>query len=120
MSNSILIQATNKVLGIYALVLVVLGTLLNVIICVVCLRKKLRDVNTFKFFAIISISDTIALYEWNLKHFMITFYNVDFNYTSLAWCRVNIFLQYLSLQFSAWILVRILFYNILIDRAITR
>ncbi|RNA27475.1 neuromedin-U receptor 2-like, partial [Brachionus plicatilis] len=54
-----------------------------------------------------AISDTLCLYEWNLNHFIVSFFQVDFAFKSLAWCRLSLFLQYVCLQYSAWILVSI-------------
>lgn len=99
------IDKITKVLGIYSIILTILGTLLNGFIFLVCLRKNLRKINAFKFFAIISISDTISLYEWNLEHFINVFFNVNFSYTNLVWCRLGTYLQYVSLEYSAWLLV---------------
>lgn len=98
----------NKILGIYALILTVFGTLANGLLLYICSRKKLRSVNTFKFFAIMSISDTICLYEWNLNHFVTIFYNFDLFFYSLFWCRFSTFMQQISLEYSAWILVILL------------
>lgn len=94
-----------KILGAYALLLCILGTIFNILVCFICTRRRLRVTNTFKFIAILSLSDTIALYEWNLKHFITPYFKIDFNFTSLVWCRLGIFLQYAFLQYSAWILV---------------
>ena len=94
-----------KILGSYALVLTVLGTILNIILFIICLQKKQRKVNTFKFFAFISIVDTFALYEWNLKHFIKSFFGINPEFTNLIWCRLSAFIQYTGLQFSAWLLV---------------
>ena len=105
MLNSNTILNVTKVLGVFALIITIVGTLLNGLIFYVCLRKKLRKVNAFKFFAMISITDIIALYEFNLKHFIVPFYGIDYNYISLTWCRISIFIQYVSLQYSAWLLV---------------
>ena len=102
-SNTIL--GITKALGVYTIIITILGTLLNGIIFFVCLRKNLRKVNAFKFFAIISIADTISLYEWNLEHFINVYFDVNFSYTNLVWCRLGTYLQYVSLEFSAWLLV---------------
>ena len=95
------------VLGAYSLIITVLGTLFNTLILCVCLQKNMREVNAFKFFAIISIVDTVALYEWNLGHFISAYYNIDYTYISLTWCRLSTFMQYVSLEYSAWMLVSI-------------
>ena len=100
-------EVIKKLLGAYALLLTIVGTIGNVLIFSICIKKEMRKINTFKFFAFISISDCLALYEWNLKHFIAAYFGIDFNFMSLAWCRLSLYLQYVTLQFSAWILVYI-------------
>jgi hypothetical protein len=102
-----LFEIIKKILGTYALLLTIIGTIGNALIFLICIKKEMRRINTFKFLAFISISDLIALYEWNLKHFIAAFFGIDFNFMSLAWCRLSLYLQYVTLQFSAWILVNI-------------
>ena len=99
------IRIITLVLGAYSIFILVCGTLFNALILCVCLRKKMRKVNAFKFFAVISIVDTVALYEWNLSHFTNAYFHVLFSYINLTWCRLGTFMQYVSLQYSAWMLV---------------
>lgn len=107
MLDQLLKDIIYKILGVYALFLTITGTVFNLIVFVICIRKRLWRTTTFKFLAILSLNDVIGLYQWNLKHFISSFFLVNFNYTNLPWCRISIFLQYLSLQYSAWILVSI-------------
>ena len=95
----------NKTLGMYALILTIVGTLANAMVFYICSKKNLRLINTFKFFSIMSVTDTLCLYQWNLKHFVTAFYHFDLNFYNLFWCRFSTFLQYSTLQYSAWILV---------------
>ena len=99
------LDVIEKIFGMYTLIITILGSLLNPLILFVCLRKKLRSVNAFKFFAAMSIADTIALYEWNLKHFTNIYYNINYEDHSIVWCRLSMLLQYVSLEYSAWMLV---------------
>lgn len=94
-----------KILGAYALFLVFIGTIFNLVVCTVCFQNKLWTTNTFKFIVLLSICDIISLYEWNLNHFIVPFFNIDFTFKNLIWCRISLFLQYICLQYSAWILV---------------
>jgi hypothetical protein len=101
-----------KLLAVYSLVLTILGTIGNMLVLATCcFTPSLRKVNTFRFFIILSIADTIALYGWNLDHFLIEFSLMNANWqNNLAIVRLTNFLQYLSLQYSAWCLVKVLFY----------
>jgi hypothetical protein len=103
------IEVFSKMFAMYALLLVVFGTIGNIFACFVCLSRSLRTRTTFKFLAIMSISDTVALFQWNLKHFVFFFFDgYDWDKNFLVACRLDQFLQMTSLQFSAWILVRLL------------
>jgi hypothetical protein len=64
----------NKVFGIYCLLLVIFGTLLNTLGLVICLRKRLRTFTTFVFVTFIFVADTFSLYLWCLNHFIEAFY----------------------------------------------
>lgn len=100
-----LILVFSKIFALYSLILTTLGTFGNVLIIIVCMDRKLRTINTFKFLAIISISDIISLYQWNLAHFTNEYIKVDFTLINVPLCRIVTFLQYTSLQYSAWLLV---------------
>lgn len=56
------------------------------------------------FLSFVAVSDTIALFEWNLNHFTILAYNIDIQQTNIVYCRLFNFAQYTSLQTSALIL----------------
>jgi hypothetical protein len=93
------------ILGHYSLVLIVSGTLCNCLIFLVCTRPNLRKINTFKLFAFLSVSDILTLYHWNLDNLLYIKYGKYFNLVFLWKCRISNYLQYLTLQYSAWILV---------------
>lgn len=87
--------------GVYSLLLIIIGTIGNILIFLICLRLKKNT--TFILLRALSISDTISLYFWNLKHFMIPFYGIDIEGYPI--CRYTNFVQLASLQISAWTLV---------------
>ncbi|CAF0800937.1 unnamed protein product [Brachionus calyciflorus] len=103
----LLYEILSRILGAYSLMLIILGTIFNFIIFYICSKKPLRNISTFKFLSILALSDTICLYEWNLKHFTVAYFNIAYNFVYLSWCRLELFLQYTFLQYSAWILVSI-------------
>ena len=100
------ISVLHKAVGIYSLFLIVFGTLGNILSVVVCLRKELRKVPTFVFYAFTLVHDTISLYFWNLDHYFTAFYGYEIERISFTLCRLFTELQMFSLQSSAWIMVK--------------
>ncbi len=95
----------NVVISYYSIVLATLGTIGNFIACAICLRKSLRKVPTFIFFAIMSLTNAFALYYWNLNDYFLTFFGHtmgDFNELS---CKISTFLQMFFSQSSSFLLV---------------
>lgn len=72
-------------------------------ICFIIFRfhPSFKRMASMVFLSFVAITDTTALFEWNLDHFTQLVYNVDLPGTSLPNCRVYIFAQYSSLQASA-------------------
>jgi hypothetical protein len=95
----------NKVLGVYALILTILGTLLNFFNFFVCMR--LRKNTTFVFLSFFSLANAFSLYWWNLNNFLKEFVNIDLLAVSLWTCKIGNYVQFNSLQMAAWFLVRL-------------
>jgi hypothetical protein len=53
----------------------------------------------------ISINDLISLTVWNLNHFLIVYFQFHPEFASEIWCKIAVFMQYFSLEYSAWLLV---------------
>ncbi|CAF0789533.1 unnamed protein product [Brachionus calyciflorus] len=99
------IDILNKCLGFLALLLFIFGFIGNTQTILVCKRKALKNITTFKFLMAISTSDIFALSVWNMNLFLRAYFGIVQEYLSLTWCRISIFFQYSSLQFSVWVLV---------------
>ena len=97
-----------QVFGVYSLLVILVGTLGNMLIFMTCMRLKKNT--TFIFLRFLSISDTVALYFWNLNHFLVAFFNIDLETLHFMSCKLVMYLQFVSLQISAWILV--IFFNL--------
>ena len=100
-------EVLNKVLGVYALILTVVGTIANLLSCIVCFR--MRKNITFIFLTFLTMSDIFTLYWWNLNNFLKEYVNIDLLTVNMYVCKFGNFIQFTSLQISAWILVRIFF-----------
>ena len=92
-----------KILGCYSLGLAIFGTIGNLIIFYVSLRTSKNS--TFILLRYLAISDIIALYFWNLNDFSISILDFDLENYSLFFCRFGSWIQFSSLQSSAWLLV---------------
>ncbi len=53
----------------------------------------------------ISVNDLISLTVWNLNHFLIVYFQFHPEFASEIWCKIAVFTQYFSLEYSAWLLV---------------
>lgn len=95
----------NQILAVYALFLTLFGTVGNILSMRICLHDHLRKIPTFAFLFLLLISDTLALYSWNLDHFIQTFWGFMLDDLNIHWCRWTTFLQCFSFQSSAWLLV---------------
>lgn len=94
----------NRILGVYALIIAVLGILLNVFTFYICSRVK--DNTTFVFLRFFAITSIFTLLWWNLYHFVYPFYLIDIGSWLLS-CKIGNYVQYSSLQIAAWFLVLI-------------
>ena len=94
---------TLNILDTYDILVTIFGTFGNILVFLVCLRIKKNS--TFALMRFLAISDLVSLYWWNVDHFMVPFFNLDFQSMYVFYCRLADFAQYSSLQISAWLLV---------------
>lgn len=89
--------------GALNLVAISLGLLGNTLAFIIFrFHKSFKRMPSMVFLSFVAVTDTIALFEWNLNHFTII-YSVNLM-TTLLECRLVNFIQYASLQSSALIL----------------
>ena len=94
-----------QVLGYYAVCITILGTIGNITIAYVSIVSKKKN-SAIILFRYLALNDTLALYFWNLNHFIYSSFNLDIQSISLLWCKIGNWIQFSSLQSSAWILVK--------------
>jgi hypothetical protein len=97
--------AIAKTIGVYSMIILVIGTAGNTFAALVCLRKSLRETPTFVFICFELVSDTVSLYFWNIDHYLVAFYSYMIEDVNIQLCRLATFFQTTSLQWSAWLLV---------------
>ena len=87
------------------LVTISLGLIGNTI-CFIIFRfhSSFKKMPSMVFLSFVAVSDTIALFEWNLNHFTYLAFDLDLPGINLAICRLLDFTQYCTLQTSALIL----------------
>ena len=107
--NSINTQIDNisvmllQILAYYSLFLAIAGTIGNCLTFIICYR--LRSTTTFVFLMVSSIFDTTALYFWNVNQFTSTILDIDLQNLNKLSCKFGMYVQFTSLQISAWLLV---------------
>ncbi|CAF1208895.1 unnamed protein product [Rotaria sordida] len=116
-SNETIISSLNtrylfviRCLSIYALLLIIVGTMGNLLTIIVLIRKNLRRLVTIRYLIVVSICDTISLYGWNLNDFYkftISPEHDNIEEISITHCRVISFMTFVSLQLSSWCLTAV-------------
>jgi len=99
-----------RCLSLYALVLVIVGTLGNVLTIIILCRRNLRRYVTMRYLIAVSICDIISLYGWNLNNFYkftISRRNENLEELSLIHCRIISYLSFVGLQLSSWCLTAV-------------
>jgi len=105
----------NQINAIISILLLIIGTLGNTFcIITICFNKKLLKIPTFIFYLFMLVMDIACLYVWNLSHFLETFFGFILEDLGTKWCMGASFVQFVSLESSAWLLVKnkILFNNL--------
>jgi hypothetical protein len=100
------------IIAYYTLVLMIVGTLLNLLTFLILCRATFRDVKarpTLHYMRAIAIFDILMLYVWNLDHYMFATKTTTILYYSVATCKLLVFISFCTSQISAWLRVFICF-----------
>lgn len=92
----------------YSLVLLVVGTLLNLLTFIVLCQRPFRDTTakpTLHFVRTIAVFDILMFYGWNLDHYVSIAYHFSILTRSIASCKWISFISYFTPQTSAWLRV---------------
>jgi hypothetical protein len=92
-----------QIMGVYSLLLTIFGFLLNSLSFIICV--KLRNNSTFVLMAFFSFFKIFTLFGWNLNHFTVEFLDTYTFTLNGSACRILNYLQFNSLQLTAWFLV---------------
>ncbi|KAH3814503.1 hypothetical protein DPMN_143005 [Dreissena polymorpha] len=95
-------------------ILIVIGTIGNVLSIVVLLRPRLRKSTTMFYLTCLSFGDLFTLYTGLLRYWIHSAFKIDVRNLSNGACKVHTFLVYLWLDFTVWVLV-----SVTVDRCIS-
>ena len=86
-------------------ILILLGTIGNILSIVVLTRKSIKDSTTALYLTFLAASDLCVLYTGLLRQWIRYLFKYDVRNLSEAVCKIHIWLVYSSLDFSAWIII---------------
>ncbi|CAF1173174.1 unnamed protein product [Rotaria sordida] len=95
------------VIAIYALLLIIIGTIGNILTIIILLRPMLRKYTTMRYLIAVATADLCSLYSWNLNLFykhLVNPYQNDLEDLSIISCRIISFIAFVSLELSSWFL----------------
>ncbi|CAF1100898.1 unnamed protein product [Didymodactylos carnosus] len=99
-----------RILSIYALCLVITGTVGNVLTITVLTRRNLWRYVTMRYLTVVSLADIISLYGWNLNNFYkftLNQQHSNLEDLSLIHCRLVSYMSFVGLQLSSWCLTAV-------------
>ena len=86
-------------------ILILLGTIGNILSIVVLTRKSIKDSTTALYLTFLTASDLCVLYTGLLRQWIRYLFKYDVRHLSEAVCKIHLWVVYSSLDFSAWILI---------------
>jgi hypothetical protein len=96
----------------YSLVLIIVGTILNLLTFIILCRTTFRNANkrpTLHYMRTIAIFDILMLYGWNFDHYLERTLGIKMNTYSVFSCKFFTFMNYFISHVSAWLRVCICF-----------
>lgn len=96
----------------YPLVLIILGTILNLLTLFILCRTTFRNTTkrpTLHYMRTIALLDILILYGWNFDHYLEGTIGITLSTYSILSCKIFSFLNYFIHQVSAWLRVFICF-----------
>lgn len=88
-------------------VIIVLGTVGNILSFIVMMQREMRKSSTCFYLAILAIADTIILYVSGLKTWIRAWSGFEMLHVSGLVCKLLYFLIHSCLHFSAWLIVAV-------------
>ena len=101
--GKLMITISNKILLICPSIMIVFGTLANMLIIAILTRKKLRQLSTFYYLKCLAVIDSMVLYTFCLNFILFYNFKIDLQSQSIILCKIYSFCIYFLPQYSAWI-----------------
>lgn len=95
-------------------ILLIVGTVGNLLSIAVLLRKRMRRSTTMFYLTCLSFADLFTLYTGLLRYWIRRAFDVDIRNLSDMGCKIHTFLVYVSLDLTVWILV-----SVTVDRCLS-
>jgi hypothetical protein len=95
-----------KLIFLYFLLLLVFGTIGNIFIIILCLKKGKRTINYFLSILFLSLNNLAIIYSTELSLIFLPFFKFEIDENSGLWYISPYLIQNLSEEFFSWILVR--------------
>lgn len=86
-------------------ILILFGTVGNGLSIIVLTRRSIRSSTTALYLTVLAFSDLFVLYSGLLRQWLRFLFETDVRHVSEFGCKLNIWLVYCSLDYSAWILL---------------
>ena len=88
-------------------IIIPLGSLGNLLTIIVIVRQLQKLTSVSFFLLCLAVSDLLVLYTVTLRHWIRHVWEVEIRDFCEAGCKIHVFLTYVSLQLSSWLLVAV-------------
>ena len=95
-------------------ILLLLGTVGNVLSILVLRRPTIRKSVCSMYLVMLAIIDLLVLYTGILRQWILNTFDFDIRATSSAACKIHIWILYSSMDYSAWILIAVTIERVLL------
>ncbi|XP_076100988.1 cysteinyl leukotriene receptor 2-like [Mytilus galloprovincialis] len=95
-------------------ILLLLGTVGNVLSILVLRRPTIRKSVCSLYLVMLAIIDLLVLYTGILRQWILNTFDFDIRATSSAACKIHIWILYSSMDYSAWILIAVTIERVLL------
>jgi hypothetical protein len=97
-----IVNVSNKILIVYPWVIIIFGTISNILSIIILTRKKLRKSSTFFYLACLSAIDMLVLYTFCINFISYYHLSIDLQSKHVVLCKLFSFCIYFLPQYSAW------------------